>query len=462
MSHSVPWALMPDNEALQGYIDDIGQELATHAKRRGIPYQFHIVDWPVANAFAVAGGHIYITRRMLTSIESEAELAGILAHEIAHIDLKHSIQMLQYELVLRRIVGDDLAAIVRIAQHLLTVSYSEQQEREADRTGLIIMAEAGYSPMEAIRAFISLGSKLDFTQDRPAKPERPELEIGRAIEDAVEDYFATHPVWPERVRNLDAILQRNMASWKGRTFYIGRSNYRDKTSREADRREDETIVYSGDSPELQIIRGSLLERAGDFATALQIFHSLAERGYADAQYHLGHTYREGRGVPQDYAEAVKWYQRAAEQGLSSAMFSLSIMYSQGQGVSKDEAEAAKWCRTAAEHGHIKGQYCIASRYSEGRGVSQDYVEAEKWYRKAAEQGHAQAQYELGYMYHIGMGAEKDHAKAAKWWWKAADQGVDAAEDSLRSMYFYGQGLPRDTDEVAIWYREAAENVECPR
>jgi uncharacterized protein len=59
---------------------------------------------------------------------------------------------------------------------------------------------------------------------------------------------------------------------------------------------------------------------GDYATALRLFRSLAEQGNADAQYHLGHMYFVGQGIPQDYAEALKWYRLAADQGLSLAQF----------------------------------------------------------------------------------------------------------------------------------------------
>jgi TPR repeat protein/Zn-dependent protease with chaperone function len=256
------------DENLQKYINEVGQTLTAHVRRRGIPYKFQVIDWPVVNAFAVAGGHIYITTGMLNSIDSEAELAGILAHEIAHVDLKHVIQALQYELLLRRIVGEDLASIVRVGEYLLTVSYSEQREREADRTGMIIMAEAGYSPIEAIRAFVGVGSELPPLPERPIKPDRPELEIGRAIKNALGDYFATHPVWPDRVQDLDTILQRNIASWEGRAFYIGRSNYRDHVARSVDQRADETIIYSADLPEMRVARGELLSLIGNYDQAI--------------------------------------------------------------------------------------------------------------------------------------------------------------------------------------------------
>ena len=83
------------------------------------------------------------------------------------------------------------------------------------------------------------------------------------------------------------------------------------------------------------------------ATALRLWRPLAEQGDADAQYSLGVTYANGRGVPQDYAEAVRWYRKAADQGLASAQNNLGLMYDNGQGVPQDYAEAVKWYNLAA-------------------------------------------------------------------------------------------------------------------
>ncbi len=81
---------------------------------------------------------------------------------------------------------------------------------------------------------------------------------------------------------------------------------------------------------------------GDYAAALQEWHSLAEQGHARAQKNLGVIYRQGRGVRQDLAEAMRWYKKAAERGNAKAQFSLGVMYYEGRGVPQDYAEAYKW------------------------------------------------------------------------------------------------------------------------
>ena len=121
----------------------------------------------------------------------------------------------------------------------------------------------------------------------------------------------------------------------------------------------------------------------DFATALRMYRSLAEQGYASAQFNLGLMYDDGQGTPQDYAETLKWYRLAAEQGDADAQYNLGTMYRQGRGVPQNYAEAVKWYRLAAEQGYAYALNNLGIMYDEGLGVLQDYVEAHKWYNLAA-------------------------------------------------------------------------------
>ena len=80
---------------------------------------------------------------------------------------------------------------------------------------------------------------------------------------------------------------------------------------------------------------------GDYATALREWKPLAKQGNASAQFNLGMTYANGRGVPQDYKTAVKWYKLAAKQGLIDAQYTLGVLYANGQGVPQDYKTAVK-------------------------------------------------------------------------------------------------------------------------
>lgn len=128
--------------------------------------------------------------------------------------------------------------------------------------------------------------------------------------------------------------------------------------------------------------------AKDYPTASVMLHSLAEKGDDEAQWLLGHLYREGDGVPQDYTESAKWYAKAAEQGDAGKQNALGAFYNLGTDFIQDRTEAAKWYRKAAEQGDQFAQTDLAELYFYGRGVPQSDEEALKWYEMAAKSGWA--------------------------------------------------------------------------
>jgi uncharacterized protein len=164
-------------------------------------------------------------------------------------------------------------------------------------------------------------------------------------------------------------------------------------------------------------RKSLIEDAEaayqrrDYASALRVRQPLAEQGDSEAQFYLGITYSDGRGVTRDDREAATWFRRAAEQGLVQAQFNLGDMYLKGQGVTQNYSEAAKWFRRAAEQGDWEAQSYLGMMYQKGQGVTQNYSEAATWYQLAAEQGLVQAQFNLGVMYQKGQGVTRDIRRA---------------------------------------------------
>jgi len=128
--------------------------------------------------------------------------------------------------------------------------------------------------------------------------------------------------------------------------------------------------------------------AKDYATASVMLRSLAEKGDDEAQWLLGHLYRDGDGVPQDYSEAAKWYAKAAEQGDAGKQNALGAFYNLGMDFIQDRTEAAKWYRKAAEQGNQFAQTDLGELYFYGRGVPQSDEEALKWYEMAAKSGWA--------------------------------------------------------------------------
>jgi predicted Zn-dependent protease len=122
--------------ALQAYVTEVGQQLIQHTRRKAIGFRFYVIGSPEINAFAIPGGGIYVTTRMLEFLQSEAELATVLGHEISHVDLKHCVERLQYEVAARKIGGEDLAAIAGLGSLLVGIGFSKQQELEADAGGI--------------------------------------------------------------------------------------------------------------------------------------------------------------------------------------------------------------------------------------------------------------------------------------------------------------------------------------
>lgn len=238
------WFRTGVDQQLQDYVEQVGQTLAPHALRSDIEYRFHVVNASYVNAFAIPGGGVFITTGMLEFLETEAELAAILGHEISHIDLRHCIERLQYELFARRIVGS-LAGIIRMAHELVGVGYNEQQELEADRRGALISANAGYDILGSVDVFARLAGK-DVERFGAREAERPTLVTGEmlgALWDALGDYFASHPATPQRGRELAGLVARNTADALGRDLYVGRSNYAGRVPRAQDERDDEWIRY---------------------------------------------------------------------------------------------------------------------------------------------------------------------------------------------------------------------------
>ncbi|HSV87385.1 MAG TPA: M48 family metalloprotease [Bacteroidales bacterium] len=138
---------------LQSFIDEKGREMGLISHRPNLSYQFRILDSHVINAFAVPGGYIYLTRGILAHFNSEAELIGVLGHEMGHITARHALsrksrgQLAQLLLLGGMIVSEEFAQFANLAftgVELLFLQYSRNDEREADRLGVEYSTKLGY------------------------------------------------------------------------------------------------------------------------------------------------------------------------------------------------------------------------------------------------------------------------------------------------------------------------------
>ncbi len=142
-----------DNRGLGTYVNTIGQRLAASAERTNLPWSFQIADDPAVNAFALPGGFIYVTRGLVTTVNSEAELAAVIGHEIGHVTARHSVSQMTKQtlasagLGLGVLLRPNLRALGQIGQAglaLLMLKYSRDDENQADELGLRYMRRVGY------------------------------------------------------------------------------------------------------------------------------------------------------------------------------------------------------------------------------------------------------------------------------------------------------------------------------
>lgn len=158
-------ALPPDDPELQRYVAGVSRRLASASHRPGIPWEFNVVNSSQVNAYALPGGKVSFTRGLLTKLKSEDELASVSGHEIGHITARHSVaQYTNRALISLAVVGVAVAlsdsqygdlgvAVAGAAGGLLLLSYSRDQERQADELGHAYMTKNGYNPRGTVEVF---------------------------------------------------------------------------------------------------------------------------------------------------------------------------------------------------------------------------------------------------------------------------------------------------------------------
>jgi beta-barrel assembly-enhancing protease len=190
-----------DRAGITAYLNKVGVAVSSHVQRKNIPYNFHFLDDEnFVNAYALPGGHIVVGRGLLELLESEDELAAILGHEITHVDNRHAIERLQYELASRKLGLEDIYSLGSPFVDIFKAGYTKDQELEADRVGLDLAVEAGYSPAGGINVM----KRFEELESREAGgSQSPVEEIAKVPFSALEEYFRSHPPASERRAALE-------------------------------------------------------------------------------------------------------------------------------------------------------------------------------------------------------------------------------------------------------------------
>lgn len=193
-----------ENADMTRYVNLVGNTVARQAPRN-TPYHFAILDTEVITAVSLPGGFVFITRGALANLHNEAELAGVLAHEVAHVDQRHlekeiraqkSSQFAKEEAVTRVPTGYELSNLAGdVVTKSLTLQVSRDKENEADRLGLDFASKAGYDP-SGLRNF------LQFLADAPATPES-NRQLGL--------WGSTHPPLRDRINSLNTLMASHPA-----------------------------------------------------------------------------------------------------------------------------------------------------------------------------------------------------------------------------------------------------------
>lgn len=187
------------NQAVQKYVNRIGLWLALQTERPNLPWKFGVLDDDDINAFAAPGGYIFVTKGLLAQMKSEAELAGVLAHEMSHVLRKHYLQALKKgartalmtefagKTMQTQGVDPALTKLVNAGTEIYTRGLDKSDEFEADRMGVVIATRAGYDPY-------GLPAVLQTLQGMNAQDSSLAL------------LFKTHPALPERLSLLDKLM----------------------------------------------------------------------------------------------------------------------------------------------------------------------------------------------------------------------------------------------------------------
>ena len=223
-----------DNPELQRYVQDIGYRLAKLSHRPNLPWQFAVVDHPAVNAFALPGGFIYITRGILPYLNDEAELAGVLGHEIGHVTARHSAQQATRAMLGQgALIGlgvfvpstrpfGDLSSV---GLGVLFMKYGRDDEREADRVGIEYISKGGWDPAAVPELLLTL-SRMDELSEK-----------------GVPNWLSTHPEPASRVTEAQPIAAKLTAGAA------------------ADRRREDYLraidgIVVGDNPKDGVVRGN--------------------------------------------------------------------------------------------------------------------------------------------------------------------------------------------------------------
>lgn len=226
-----------EDAKVQAYVESVARPLAAVSERPGLPWTFRVIDDPQVNAFALPGGYIYVTRGILAHMNSEAELAGVLGHEIGHVTARHSASAQSKQMLGMVGLGVGMVLSPRLRQGgealgqafgLVFLKFGRDQESQSDRLGLRYIVRKDYSPDGMLDVFRMLdgvttsagGDRMpNWLSTHPAPPNRL-ADMTRAIQE--QDARGTRVGREEFLRHLDGLMfgeNPREGFFRGQVFY---------------------------------------------------------------------------------------------------------------------------------------------------------------------------------------------------------------------------------------------------
>lgn len=206
---------LPDAKIL-AYVDSLGQRLAAESEMADIEWTFHVLDSAVINAFALPGGKVFMSRGLMAKMTNEAQLAGVLGHEIGHVTARHGNERMSQALGVQAAVaavgiagsmsdsewGQFLGVGTAAGGQLFLLKYSRANESEADRLGVRYMTRLGYNPVGQVQV-------MEILRDASGGSSSPE-------------WLATHPAPETRIRELEELIVQEYPDYDNPGTYVFR------------------------------------------------------------------------------------------------------------------------------------------------------------------------------------------------------------------------------------------------
>ena len=401
-----------EDPEISGYIAGLGEKILSNFPEQPFTYHFYVIKHDTFNAFAGPGGHIFIHSGLFEAMESEAELAGIIGHEISHVSCRHISDRLDLQNKLQLstiagiaagiflgIYGDPAAGTALTVGAMaggpaLTLAYSRDDEMQADRIGLKYLNMSGYSGQGLVRSLTKIRSRQWFGKDQ--------IPVYMNTHPALEDRMSYISNWvdtneKEGIFNTENSFDFNLAHAKLTAGYGLISKAKQGFKGQLNKNPEDFFANYG--------YGIVLSRSGHYKDAVKYLNKALEQ----RAFHTGILRTLGLVYFQngDYIKAKNVF--AGILSMEPDNFKASLYYSKSLAESGELNKAIDAIKNYAveEIGKIKAFYCLADIYSRQKRFADSYYYLGLYYAGKADFTNARIQFEMA------LSKEKDPVKKTK-------------------------------------------------